>query len=43
MKALRTAIASLVLAATLAGCVIYGGPYRPYRAYYGHACWHCGW
>jgi len=51
MRVLRTLVLCLVLAGTMAGCVVYDGPY-PGRRYYHfrdgddfhghHDCWHCG-
>lgn len=45
MSALRKLLWLLALAGTLAGCVVYDGPYPAHRYYYYHHdrddCWHC--
>ena len=47
MQALQKILLLLVVAGTLAGCVVYDGPYpyRPYPRYYHFHdrddCWHC--
>jgi len=54
MQPLRTLVLAFVVAGTLAGCVVYDGPYPAHRSYYYRGdggdfyhrdrddCWRCG-